>query len=158
MLVHSRQTLSSKMAGGETVEIAALTKNLGLITDNVQNNLQWFANCLVAEGFTPHRTARAILGNNRRAPGELTGDLMDEVLKTIENAEDKRAWFDKFVAIFSQSRAHYDLVERLKRCDNGTFDPCSISQVPRIMTSSCARDHTQTYNKLLSSFAQVLQQ
>ena len=90
---------------------------------------------------------------------------MDEVFKTIENAEDKRAWFDKFVAIFSQSRAYNDLVERLKRYvygDNGTFAPCSISQVPRIMTSSCARDHTQTYNKLLiytlSSFAQVLQQ
>ena len=103
------------MAGGEPVEIAALTTNLDFIKDNVQNNLQWFADCLIAEGFTPRKTARAILGNNKRAPAELAGDLMDEVFTTIENAEDKRAWFDKFVAIFSQSRAYEDLVKRLKR-------------------------------------------
>ena len=109
------------MAGGEP-EIEALSKNLSFIKGKVQNNLHWFADCLIAEGFTPRKTARTILGNNKRAPGELTGDLMDEVFTTIENAEDKRAWFDKFVAIFSQSRAYEDLVKRLKRCvygDNG---------------------------------------
>ena len=106
----------------QPVEIAALSTNLSFIKDKVQNNLHWFADCLIAGGFTSLGTARAILGNNRRPPGELTGDLMHEVFTTIENAKDKRAWFDKFVAIFSQLRGYEDLVKRLKRCvygDNG---------------------------------------
>ena len=67
---------------------------------------------------------------------------MHEVFTTIKNAEDKGAWFDKFVAIFSQSRAHYDLVERLKRCvygDNGGSYVASYSYVGPFVV---CRSHT----------------
>ena len=43
------------------------------------------------------------------------GLLMDEVHTKIENTDNKREWYNKFVAIFSLHAAYEDLVQKLKR-------------------------------------------
>ena len=43
------------------------------------------------------------------------GLLMDEVHTIIKNAENKREWYNKFVAIFSPHAAYNGLVQKLKR-------------------------------------------
>ena len=102
----------------ETPEITALNENDRGIVSAVKNNLQSFANDLVRKGFIERDDAREIV--------EMTGDitkaqkvnnLMDQVHAKINGAQnqvERRAWFDRFVDIFSHSEAHDQLVRNLR--------------------------------------------
>ena len=100
----------------EQVEITALTNNLQFITNTVGQNLEWFANQLVAKAFIPFPTALGILGTNGLVPAAKAGQLMSSVFTQIRGSPDrKRHWFNEFVDIFSHDRAYQGLVESLMK-------------------------------------------
>ena len=112
-LLHRR--FSFEMADDEQpVEITALNENNDFITNSVKNSLQWFANNLVQKNFIARAKAQEILGMTGVVASKQVGLLMDEVYTKIENAHNKREWFDKFVAIFSRDAAYSELVKKLK--------------------------------------------
>ena len=102
----------------EAPEITALNENVRGIVSAVKNNLQSFANDLVRKGFIEREDAREIVdmtGNITKA--QKVSNLMDQVHNKIDGAKDqeeKRAWFDSFVDIFSHSKAHDQLVRNLR--------------------------------------------
>ena len=104
---------------GQPVEIAALNDNIAFITSSVKNSLPWFANNLVTKRFIARQTSQDILGRMGVAASDHVSKLMDEVYTKIENVDNKREWFDKFVAIFSRDAAYIELVERLKSSVSG---------------------------------------
>ena len=115
--------LSFEMADDEQpVEITALNDNINFITSSVKNSLQWFANNLVQKKFIARGKAQGILGMTVVVASKQVGLLMDEVYTKIENADNKREWFDKFVAIFSPDAAYSGLVKKLKDSVGGGTD------------------------------------
>ena len=118
--IRTKGVRSLKMGDdGQPVEITALNDNIGFITSSVRNSLPWFANNLVTQRFIARQTSQDILGILGVAASQQVSKLMDEVYTKIENADKKREWFDKFVAIFSRDAAYNELVERLKRSVSG---------------------------------------
>ena len=103
------------MAGGQPIEVTALNDNIEFITGSVTNSLQWFANNLVQKNFLPRGKAQGILGIMGVQVSQQVSQLMHEVYTRIENEENKREWFDKFVAIFSRDSAYNGLVQKLER-------------------------------------------
>ena len=104
---------------GQPVEITALNDNIGFITSSVTNSLDWFANKLVEKEFIPYKTSLGILGIMGVPAPRHVRLLMDEVYTRIGNVDNKREWFDKFVAIFSRDTAYNVLVMKLKRSVGG---------------------------------------
>ena len=98
----------------QPVEITALNDNADFITGSVKNSLQWFANNLVQKNCIARGKAQEILGMTGVVASKQVGLLMDDVYTKIENAHNKREWFDKFVAIFSRDAAYSELVKKLK--------------------------------------------
>ena len=103
------------MAGGQPIEITALNDNANFITDSVRNSLQRFANSLVQNNFVERGKSQEILGMTGVLVSKQVGLLMDEVHTIIKNADNKREWYNKFVAIFSPHAAYKGLVQKLKR-------------------------------------------
>ena len=104
-------------SSGEPVEITALARNLGFISDTVTvgPTLQWFANKLVEKAFVPRDIAQKILGIHGTTPAEKAGQLMDAVFAKVRGTDRKRHWFNEFVDIFSYERAHQELAEKLRK-------------------------------------------
>ena len=100
---------------GQPVEITALNDNIAFITSSVKNSLPWFANNLVTKRFIARQTSQDILGRMGVAASDHVSKLMDEVYTKIENVDNKREWFDKFVAIFCWDAAYEELVERFRQ-------------------------------------------
>ena len=98
----------------QPVEITALNDNADFITGSVKNSLQWFANNLVQKNCIARGKAQEILGMTGVVASKQVGLLMDDVYTKIENAHNKREWFDKFVAIFSRNATYSELVKKLK--------------------------------------------
>ena len=100
-------------------EITSLNANIGTITETVTvgGTLQWFSNSLVQRNFLPRHSAQGILGMGAVTADLKAGNLMDSVFAKIRGsrtAEERRRWFEEFVAIFSQDGAYAQLVEDLK--------------------------------------------
>ena len=117
----SREGVDSLKMGddGQPVEITALNNNIEFITSSVQSNPVWFANSLVEKDFIPFKTSQTILGTMGVPASRHVSLLMDAVYTKIGNVDNKREWFDKFVAIFSRDAAYTELVMKLKRSVGG---------------------------------------
>ncbi|CAI8044532.1 Carbonic anhydrase 1 [Geodia barretti] len=107
---------------GQPIEITSLNDNIDFITSSVKNSLQSFANDLVQKKFIAYEASREILGMTGVVPSKQVGLLMEEVHKIIKYGDNKREWFDKFVAIFSRDAANSELVKKLKRSVGGGTD------------------------------------
>ena len=103
----------------EPVEITALTDNIQIIKDSVANALQWFSDSLVQRKFIARKKAQGIVKKTSVDESEKISLLMDEVYTKIENEDNKRECFDKFVGIFSGDSAHKQLVKKLRSSVGG---------------------------------------
>ena len=110
------------MANKEAPEIAAIRSNKESITESilVGDTLHWFADQLVEKGFITRRAAEGILDILATPPREKARKLLGSVFTKLENADDKKIWFDKFVSIFSGEPAYEELVKKLGKCYEGT--------------------------------------
>ena len=99
---------------GEVVEITALRTNLHSITSAASSNLRWFADRLIEKAFIARDTANGILQTTGKTPMEVAGTLLDSVFTKIETSEEKRRWFDEFVAILSTDVTKAELVKKLR--------------------------------------------
>ena len=99
---------------GEVVEITALRTNLHSITSAASGNLRWFADRLIEKAFIARDTANGILQTTGKTPMEVAGTLLDSVFTKIETSEEKRRWFDEFVAILSTDVTKAELVKKLR--------------------------------------------
>lgn len=100
---------------GETPEIAALRQNLGMLNETISGNLQWFSNELVEKAFITQGQAGNILGIHGIGPAEKASKLLDSVFTVLRHTDERKIWFDKFVAILSPEGAYVDLINKLKR-------------------------------------------
>ena len=107
---------------GEAAEIAGLCANLTLIIATVTDvcTPQWFANRLVEKSFITYDYSKGILSTHGLTPADKTSQLMNSVFTKIRTTDEKRHWFDEFVAVFSTEAACMVLTERLKRCVRNT--------------------------------------
>ena len=101
------------------MEITALNDNNEFITSSVKNSLQLFANNLVQKKFIACNEAQDIVGMTGVLASNKVGMLMGAVHTKIRNVDNKREWFDKFIAIFSREAAHEELVKKLERSVGG---------------------------------------
>ena len=49
-------------------------------------------------------------------PAHQANQLMDGVFAVVRSSDDKKRWFDKFIAIFSGEPTHAELVKKLRDC------------------------------------------
>ena len=100
---------------GEPAEITAIRKNInGIVAAVTVGNLQWFADSLVQEAFIAEATAHGILHKQGTAPDSQARELLHGVFTKLRIVENKRDWFERFIAIFDDP-TYAELVQQLKQ-------------------------------------------
>ena len=98
----------------ESLEIAAVRRNLGALSDTISGNLPWFATKLVEKAFITQEQSSGILGTHGIEPAEKARRLLDGVFTALRNTNRKEERFDEFIAIFSPEAAYAELVHNLR--------------------------------------------
>ena len=85
-----------------------------IITSAANGNLRWFADGLIEKAFIARDTANGILETTGKTPADKAGTLLNSVFTKIETSEEKRRWFDEFIAILSTDVTNAELVKKLR--------------------------------------------